>query len=304
MTDDINQAISILTLIANQHGISTRELHEKTKIPMEIIKKNLELIYQNPEMYVVSLTADDEDGTAENLADIRWYIDNIDKDARLLCLNPMERYLYKSIVTDDNNYDEFLGIMTKSTFGLDEYKYKLCQVSLAIKNNKVLKIKYKRGNEIVDLLMEPLYIVFYEFENILYVIGQYNNDIVTYRLDRIVKITETNETFKPAVNFNIDDYLAHNWGMEQGEAVQVKVLFKNEGNVFYKVKRDLHCRKNKKLTEYDDYLVYEDTVIGINSFKRWLRSYGSSAVVIEPEELKQELIESARKCLEYYKDKQ
>lgn len=300
MKNNINHIINILTIVANNQGITTRELCERTKIPIENLKNNLKLIYENPELYVVNLIPEDNDGRIKDYNDIKWFIDNIDEESKFLCLNPMEKYLYKSIVSDDNNYDEFLGIKTKSTFGLQEYKYKLCQISIAINNKKTLQIKYKKNDEIAEFLMEPLSIVFYEFENILYVIGQYDNNLVTYRLDRIVHIRETMDSFEPYIDFNIDDYLAHIWGMEQGDPVKVKIKFENVGNVLYKVMRDLHSRKNKKITKHTDYIIYEDIVIGINSFKRWLRTYGSSAIVIEPEDLKQEMINSAMKCLQYY----
>ncbi|MDP4091062.1 MAG: WYL domain-containing protein, partial [Bacillota bacterium] len=124
--------------------------------------------------------------------------------------------------------------------------------------------------------------------------------VIAYRLDRILHIKETQDNFSPIAGFNIDDYLANMWGMEQGEPFKVKVKFMKVGNVAYKIRRDLECRKNKKLTEYEDHIVYEDTVVGINNFKSWLRTYGGAAVVLEPKELREQMIESAKRCLEYY----
>ncbi|MNN57389.1 hypothetical protein D3C81_1723760 [compost metagenome] len=105
----------------------------------------------------------------------------------------------------------------------------------------------------------------------------------------------------PMKDFDVVEYISCIWGMEQGEKVKVKVKFLKEVDVENKIKRDLKYRKNKILEEYDGFFLYEDIVIGINSFRAWIRSYGSSAIVLEPKELRDSILDSAKKCLEYYK---
>ncbi len=39
-------------------------------------------------------------------------------------------------------------------------------------------------------------------------------------------------------------------------------------------------------------LLYEDIVYGINSFRTWIYGYGSPAIVLDPKELREHIIES------------
>ena len=45
---------------------------------------------------------------------------------------------------------------------------------------------------------------------------------------------------------------------------------------------------------------YTDIVMGLSEFRTWLRSFGSSAMVLEPESLRDELVASARRMKEMY----
>lgn len=65
--------------------------------------------------------------------------------------------------------------------------------------------------------------------------------------------------------------------MEIGRKVHIKIKILKEANVVQKVKRDLASRVNGVWTEKEDALYFEDDVIGINSFRSWINSYGSSA---------------------------
>lgn len=303
MNNDMNIIARLLTIIANSGGITIRELNSITNIPAEVIKRELEYISSNRELYFIDLYPDDNyDETSQSCMDIKWRIDGFPEDKRVLSLNPLEKYLYKAIIDHEMvSYDGFLGIYTKSTYNLENYNYKLCQISMAVSNKKRLSVKYKNmSGDIQNFIIEPLGIVFYEFDNILYVIGQYDDNIVTYRIDRILSIKETKEKFIPLPGFELSNYMENIWGMEQGEAISVRVKFIKTGSIAYKIKRDLECRKNKKLQEFDDCIIYKDSVVGINSFKRWLRTYGSAAIVIEPRSLREQMINSARQCLNYY----
>ena len=55
-----------------------------------------------------------------------------------------------------------------------------------------------------------------------------------------------------------------------------------------------------KLYKDGNYYYYEDDILGMPDFRRWLRSYGSSITVLEPQTLIDEIIESTRKTLSYY----
>ena len=89
----------------------------------------------------------------------------------------------------------------------------------------------------------------------------------------------------------------------------VKILFQDFGNIREKINILHKKRKFSKLRDRPPLspdiphtIVYEDTIIGISSFARYLRSFGSSALVIEPSELRDLMINSSKKILNNYED--
>lgn len=130
---------------------------------------------------------------------------------------------------------------------------------------------------------------------------------VFYRLDRIRNLKVEGDKKMPPQSEGNMAFLDHMWGADaaQEEIFHVKVkIFKDTKNIYSKIKDDTKGRKYGKL--YDDekdknIAYYEDDVSGKNSFKKWLRRYGASVVVLEPKELAKEMYDSAVRRLEAYK---
>lgn len=297
---------SIMSIIKNRGGCSLDELSEITNLPLELLSKNLKVIYENNELLYEfkELQLDLEDYETDIDSGRLIIEDNIDSDEVMISLNTKEKNMLMTILSH-NDKNKLMGIETKQIYNinLNRYiKYQLIQISTAINENKVLRVMYEgRDKQTREMFIEPLGIIFYEFENLFYILGQYEGKITIYKLDRISKIHGEKRTFQRIPSFSMDKFLENIWGMEQGKEVWVKVKFLKEANVEYKVKRDIEFRKNKVIEDYENYFIYEDTIIGINSFKSWLRGYGSSAIVLEPQELRIEIIESAKKLLNYYR---
>ncbi len=91
------------------------------------------------------------------------------------------------------------------------------------------------------------------------------------------------------------------------EVYHVKVLLQDFGNVLSRFRMLKDLRKNatlrriQKKPEGCDYdYVYEDKVRGLNDFARTLRTFGYSALVLEPPELKAQMMRTYRRILEKY----
>lgn len=306
MKSSIFDMYGILAVIRNNNGRTIEEIGERTHVTMEILERNLHLMHENAEMFnqyeelQVDIGDEDNDDTV--------YIDcGIDDEKTTLTLSRSEKNLFMTIMAQ-NQKGRLKDIEYKNINGMgmdDNLMKKLICIDSAIRGCHVLSVQYKgRSGSLQDMFIEPLAIVFYEFENLFYIMGQYEDKICIYKLDRIVSVAHSNrgkKTFVRNKDFAVEKYLENVWGMELGSEVKVKVKFLKEANVGYKVKRDIEYRKNKIIHEFEDYFIYEDTIVGIHSFKSWLRSYGSSVIVLEPQSLRDEMIESARKMYEYYK---
>mgnify|MGYP003430187793 CR=1 FL=1 len=85
------------------------------------------------------------------------------------------------------------------------------------------------------------------------------------------------------------------------DPVHVKVEFDNIFAIKEKVNRLILNRPKASLTENGTTLCYEDEVSGLADFASYLRRYGSSCRVIEPESLKNLMKVSAQRILDAYK---
>ena len=83
----------------------------------------------------------------------------------------------------------------------------------------------------------------------------------------------------------------NNFSCTSDQTADVKVKFFNVANA---------CRTNGKLTEKDGCLYYEDKVYGLSRFRSWIYGYGKAAVVLKPESLRKDIINSLKKRVGYY----
>ena len=103
-----------------------------------------------------------------------------------------------------------------------------------------------------------------------------------------------------------------NWDKEYTH-VKIKVFDRHGYDIHSRVIRDLQRMHIGNVYSIDDhmkrienadgyYYLYEDDVLNINisKLKSWVFSYGSSMVVIEPESLRDQVIESYKKRKQYY----
>lgn len=124
-----------------------------------------------------------------------------------------------------------------------------------------------------------------------------------YRVDRIKSVTELGGSFTPPKGFSLEEFTRYAWGIETSKArpVRVRIRFYDDFNVISLVKKDIAHRKTAKFERQDNgSYILEDEVSGLNELKTWVRGFGPSAEVLEPEELKQGVIDSTKMLLARY----
>lgn len=215
----------------------------------------------------------------------------------LNCLNDFLKQYNYNVLKKDNDYIIKNGVLAFSD------KEILIQDAIknAISDDECLDISYmSRSGDFFTRTIRPICIVHNIIENIMHVVTIHENKIYPYRLDRIKSVSPATSKI-PKGDLSILPDLETVWGMEFGEVYHVKAKIYDEANVVEKVKRDLGKRAKKTLTKADDfYYIYEDTIVGINSFRSWVNSFGSSVIVLEPKELAKEIIDSAKTRYSYY----
>ncbi|MFV0362842.1 MAG: WYL domain-containing protein, partial [Suipraeoptans sp.] len=126
------------------------------------------------------------------------------------------------------------------------------------------------------------------------------------RLDRINSAIKILSDKSDIDSYVANDYQKYFWGTEykdHGNPIHVKLRIANEtSNILEKIKQDTALRfQTSSLYQDGEFYYYEDDILGMQDFRRWLRSYGASIAVLEPNELIEEIVSSANLALAYYK---
>lgn len=243
-----------------------------------------------------------------------------------LPLTPDEAAALQSFYSDDTNSPSEINsfkITYTNTYSIkDSYLYThnynnslndlLFKINTAIDCHSCLYMKYnrRRKKSVSHFIFRPVKIVYDADENLYSVLSIRNNCniLLVHRLDCIVSLETTDETIhnnKETELINHMNQIAPNvWGNNFScapeEIADVKVKFFNVANVHEKVRKQLACRTNGKLTEKDGCLYYEDKVYGLSRFRSWIYGYGKAAVVLKPESLRKDIINSLKKRVGYY----
>ncbi len=142
-----------------------------------------------------------------------------------------------------------------------------------------------------------------EFKNRWYVVikEEHEDFYTTYGLDRISDFFITEQKFKKNPDFNIKKVFEHNFGIMTGYGLPPKKIvlsFERLQGQYVKY-TPLH-HSQKILIDTDEELRISLFLIPTFDFRMELLSYGNAVKVIEPESLKNELLEIYKKSIEQY----
>ena len=178
----------------------------------------------------------------------------------------------------------------------------LNNIEVAIEQEKKIEFTYKKPNGVVEhVVCFPYKIVTNLSDNWLYMRSIEGKH---YRLDRMETscvIINDGEVRPQSSDREDRKYI---WGIfgNSSDPVHVKVLIIPEDeNTIIKIKNEINYRKETyTLYKKGNNYIYEDDVIGIDEFQRWVRSYGEAMVVLEPKDQQDEIIKRAHQTLDLY----
>ena len=175
---------------------------------------------------------------------------------------------------------------------------------------KTLEITYLARDEAMKLTISSG-LLFYSVEtNCFYLLcfNMDNKSIMQLRLDRIASIREGDEkNNKYRSNTFLKIYEEMFSASFEPKKTHVKVIFQDFGNIKERLFALHNKRKFSKLyvishlsEEIPHSIMYEDDLRGVSAFARYLRSFGSSALVLEPSSLQALMIQSNQLTLKNY----
>jgi predicted DNA-binding transcriptional regulator YafY len=118
-------------------------------------------------------------------------------------------------------------------------------------------------------------------------------------VERINKLTLTVDAFNFPEDFDPDSLLKDAFDLVYDEPVMVKVRFSPDQARYIQERR--WAKEQKIHQEKDGSIILEMETSGWWDVKRWIMAYGSEAEVIEPVEMRDQIINETEECLKVYK---
>ncbi len=138
-----------------------------------------------------------------------------------------------------------------------------------------------------------------------YVIGysDFHDDVAVFKIERIERATLTAENFSVSEDFDEQALLNYAWGVWRGEGEPERVVLKfAPGDATRRVKETIWHPQQKPIVDTSEGgCVWEAMVSETQEMVPWIRGWGADVEVLEPEELKKELMREARRMARLYR---
>ena len=121
--------------------------------------------------------------------------------------------------------------------------------------------------------------------------------VLDFKICRIEEYNTLEENYSIDENFSSENYIKNCIGIYTGN--EIKVILEIRNDFRYIIKEKIWV-DNQKITDFDDYILFEANMRGYNEIKSWILSMGSNVKVIEPENLKMDIIEDLKLSLASY----
>lgn len=208
--------------------------------------------------------------------------------------------LPKNLSEEIENIQERLEVSSGQTADYAAKSDLFRDLNGAIKNNRVLGMEYYSfsRDELTTREVEPYQLVFNEGFWYLVAFCHQREEIRLFRVDRIKRLEETGAGFELPSNFSYENYMGAAWGMERGEEFSFKVRFYGDGARYV---RETKFHPSQEIAEEDGgTIIFSARVCGFKAVTRWVLSFGDDAEVLEPEKLREKVIEELKRAREKY----
>ena len=174
------------------------------------------------------------------------------------------------------------------------------QLTEAILQRKTCLVTYHSFSEdkVKDFSINPLH--FYEREGGLYIFVQSAayGDVITLAVERIKRLTITPDSFEYPKSFDPEAMLDSTFDFFYEEPSDFKIWFSADQARYIK---EREWSKTQKIEDQEDgSIILTMRTGGTWAVKRWVLSNGAQAKVLEPESLKQEMMEELKTAYERY----
>ena len=214
--------------------------------------------------------------------------------------------IISSLIMEDIKKDESISVINRFPLSMSEddiaNRYKIFQE--AIKFKRKVKFKYlSQKNVVTERLFDPYELFMYN--NAYFVIGWNNSQddnsgVRWFKLNRIQEIEMTTERFNPWTNYHKNDYLDEYGFKSNGEWYHVEFI---AYGTYAALCKERIYGKNQIVESIDE----NSTKVSVDmqnqeSIRVFILGFGKNVEVLEPDWLKNDLLNIGQHLAEIYKE--
>jgi len=175
----------------------------------------------------------------------------------------------------------------------------LITLQLCIERNLVAIIDYEKESEGIEFGRKIAPVFIFESMNYWRVLAKSGGLIKQFHLNKIVEVRQTSEKFSPLSKKEINDIFRYSWRSWLGtEKIEVKL------EIEHSLADELRLKQLMDFENFEDAgngkVIYSTIVNSLEEISRWISSQGKGMKVLEPDSLKQKVIEIANETLSNY----
>ncbi|MCT4566543.1 MAG: WYL domain-containing protein [Maledivibacter sp.] len=186
---------------------------------------------------------------------------------------------------------------TNSKF--DKERDIVLEIQKAIFNKRKIRIQYFSvgRRESSKRIVHP-YMV-YNYQGFLYLVAycENNKEFRDFKLIRIEDICTLNEEFI-SVKFDFDKFIGSSFGIFKDNQINVKLKIKYPHSVYVKESVYIQEQQIEDLENGD--IIFQAVMQGKPEIMSWIKSMGADVEILEPIELREELIREIKKIQNIY----
>lgn len=306
------QWIIFRTLISRRYGVTVKDLAEDLSVSLKTIRRDLELL-RNLGFPIAPRAG--SHGRNHWIAEAGGNVPNLTFDiSEILSLylgkTLMEpfvgtvlweshqsafRKIKAQLKEPVRKYlDHLRGTILQTSFRNSNYADKsqiIDDLMVAIEERRITFLTYQsaRSTEPLTYDVYPYGLVYHRGSLYLIAHSQQHSEIRTFKIDRVSGVALETLTFQKPAQFDLRDYMRQSIGIFHSDGDPQKVIIRFHSTVAqYLLEHQWH--PSQKLTKLKDGSIRAE--FELNSFeelKSWVLSFGSKAIVLTPESLREEI---------------
>jgi predicted DNA-binding transcriptional regulator YafY len=213
------------------------------------------------------------------------------------------KYHYPSRILDEAHLFALMSAIRSRRKVTFLYFSPKAEKSYGAKNTNPLFEREAEGNQVVTL---PLKIVYDHQYGRWYLLAKGRDGIAKFRVEGMTQIVEMDDVDEEIFQTQLavlERNTRFSWLIDTGRPVTVRARFyKPDGSEpdFIKARVLLQGQWGQIVEEDEQSFIFEIVVNGTTEIKPWLRSFGSSCEVLEPQPLRREMIAEWKELRAYY----